>query len=151
MRAKPLLLIASALGIVAFGPMAMPAIAADAPPPPDDHSVKLSPLALPIVVEGRVLNYVFVTVKVDLRPSANAMALRDKEPVFRDALVRDAYRTPFVTPGNYNRLDEVKLKSVFFRDATVIAGAGQVVGIEVLNQTAQHFIRPTPPAPPVSH
>jgi hypothetical protein len=130
---------------------ALPAFAADEPPKADDQSVKLSPLALPIVVDGHVVNYVFVTVKVDLAPSANAMALRDKEPTFRDALVRDAYRTPFVTPGNYNHLDEVRLKAVFMRDATAIAGAGQVRGIEVLNQTAQHFIRPAPPAPAVSH
>jgi hypothetical protein len=140
------LLIASILSV-----LAAPAFAADEPPKPDDQSVKLSPLALPIVVEGHVINYVFVTVKVDLAPSANAMALRDKEPTFRDALVRDAYRTPFVTPGNYNRLDEVRLKAVFFRDATVIAGPGQVRGIEVLNQTAQHFIRPQPPTAAVSH
>ncbi len=146
MRANLFLIIAAA-----FGLLAMPALAADAPSPPDDHSVKLSPLALPIVVEGRVLNYVFVTIKVDLAPSANTSALRDKEPIFRDALVRDAYRTPFVIPGNYNHLDEAKLKSVFFRDATAIAGAGQVVGIEVLNQTAQHFIRPNPPAASASH
>jgi len=145
MRAKPLLF-ASILAAIAA-----PAFAADEPPKPDDQSVKLSPLALPIVVEGHVINYVFVTVKVDLMPSANAMALRDKEPTFRDALVRDAYRTPFVTPGNYNHLDEVRLKAVFFRDATAIAGAGQVRGIEVLNQTPQHFLRPQTPAPAVSH
>jgi len=145
MRAKPVL-------IACFiACLAAPAFAADTPPEADEQSVKLSPLALPIVVEGRVINYVFVTVKVDLSPSANAMALRDKEPTFRDALVRDAYRTPFVTPGNYNHLDEARLKAVFFRDATAIAGAGQVRGIEVLNQTAQHFIRPQPPAPAVSH
>jgi hypothetical protein len=90
-------------------------------------------------------------VKVDLSPSANAMALREKEPTFRDALVRDAYRTPFVTPGNYNHLDEVRLKTVFFRDATAIAGAGQVKGIEVLNQTAQHFIPPQRPAQPATN
>jgi hypothetical protein len=145
MRAIPLLI---ACLIAAF---AAPAFAADEPPKPDDQSVKLSPLALPIVVEGHVVNYVFVTVKVDLAPSANAMALRDKEPTFRDALVRDAYRTPFVTPGNYNHLDEARLKAVFFRDATEIAGAGQVRGIEVLNQTPQHFLRPQTPAPAVSH
>ena len=145
MRAKAILI---ACVVAAAG---FPAIAADAPPKPDDQSVKLSPLALPIVVDGRVVNYVFVTVKVDLAPSANAMALSDKEPAFRDALVRDAYRTPFVTAGNYNRLDEVRLKAVFIRDAAAIAGPGQVRGIEVLNQTAQHFIRPQPPTPPVSH
>jgi len=145
MRANVLLL------ALILGAVAAPAFAADEPPKPDDQSVKLSPLALPIVVDGRVVNYVFVTVKVDLTPSANAMALRDKEPTFRDALVRDAYRTPFVTPGNYNRLDEARLKTVFFHDATMIAGPGKVRGIEVLNQQAQHFIRPEPPAPAVSH
>jgi len=142
----PALLIAAILAS-----MATSVFAADAPPKVDDQSVKLSPLALPIVVEGRVVNYVFVTVKVDLTPSANAMALRDKEPNFRDALVRDAYRTPFVTPGNYNHLDEVRLKAVFFRDAAAIAGAGQVRGIEVLNQQAQHFIPPQRPAPPATN
>jgi hypothetical protein len=131
--------------------IAAPAVAADKPPEPSDQSVKLSTLALPIVVEGRVLNYVFVTVKVDLTPSANAVALRDKEPAFRDALVRDAYRTPFVVAGNYNKLDEVRLKAVFIRDAATIAGPGQVRGIEVLNQQAQHFIPPQRVSPPVSH
>ncbi len=132
--------------------LATSAFAADSPPPKvEDQAVKLSPLALPIVVQGRVVNYVFVTVKVDLSPSANAMALQEKEPTFRDALVRDAYRTPFVTPGNYNHLDEVRLKAVFFRDATAIAGAGQVKGIEVLNQTTQHFIPPQRPAPPATN
>jgi len=146
MRAHPL------VTVVFLACFAMPAVAAEPPPPKvDDQSVKLSPLALPIVVDGRVINYVFVTVKVDLAPSANAIALRDKEPVFRDALVRDAYRTPFVSPGNYNHLDETRLKTVFFQDATGIAGPGQVRAIEVLNQTAQHFIPPRKPAPVVTN
>ncbi len=145
---------ATALATAIFlGLIAGPAFAGDKdkPPQPDDQSVKLSTLALPIVVEGRVANYVFVTVKVDLTPAANAVALRDKEPAFRDALVRDAYRTPFVVAGNYNKLDEARLKAVFIRDATAIAGPGQVRGIEVLNQQAQHFIPPQPAPAPVSH
>jgi len=145
MRAKAL------VTAVVLALIAAPAVAADKPPEANDQSVKLSTLALPIVVDGRVANYVFVTVKVDLTPSANAVALRDKEPAFRDALVRDAYRTPFVVPGNYNKLDEVRLKSVFIRDAAAIAGPGQVRGIEVLNQQAQHFIPPLQPSPPASH
>ncbi len=144
---RPITLLAVA--IVAL--TAAPAFAADKPAEPNDQSVKLSTLALPIVVDGRVVNYVFVTVKVDLTPSANAVALRDKEPTFRDALVRDAFRTPFVVAGNYNKLDEVRLKSVFIRDAATIAGPGQVRGIEVLNQTPQHFIRPQQASPLVSH
>jgi hypothetical protein len=145
MRAIALLVTAALIAAPAF------AGDKDKPPQPDDQSVKLSTLALPIVVDGRVANYVFVTVKVDLTPSANAVALRDKEPAFRDALVRDAYRTPFVVTGNYNKLDEARLKAVFIRDAAAIAGPGQVRGIEVLNQQAQHFIPPMPAPAPVSH
>src|ERR1700761_1799848 len=145
MRATALLIAATLIAGPAF------AGDKDKPPQPDDQSVKLSTLALPIVVDGRIANYVFVTVKVDLTPSANAVALRDKEPAFRDALVRDAYRTPFVVAGNYNKLDEVRLKAVFIRDAAAIAGPGQVRGIEVLNHQAQPFIPLQPPAQPASH
>jgi len=34
--------------------------AADPQNPPDDHAVTLSPVALPVVADGRVVNYVFV-------------------------------------------------------------------------------------------
>jgi hypothetical protein len=127
------------------------ALAGDsAPPKVDDQAVKLSPVGLPIVVEGHVVNYVFVTVVVDLTPSADVIAIREKEPAFRDALVRDAHRTPFVIPGDYNHLDKDKLKAAMFRDAQAIAGARAIKGIEVTNETAQHFIRAAKPAPPVS-
>jgi hypothetical protein len=128
--------------------VAAPALAADdAPTVPDDHSVALSPVALPIVVDGQVLNYIFVTVKVLLTPRADEFALRDKEPFFRDALVRDAYRTPFLAKGDFNRVDENRLKAALFRDASAIAGPGNVRGVEVVSQTAQHFVRQPQPIP----
>ncbi len=40
----------------------------------------LSPVALPIVWNGQVVNYVFVTAKVMLTWHADEFALRDKEP-----------------------------------------------------------------------
>jgi hypothetical protein len=120
-----------------------------AAPKPGDSAIKLSPVALPIVVDGRIVNYVFATVVVDLTPSADSIALQEKEPMFRDALVRDAHRTPFVVAGDYNHLDEARLKAALYRDASAITGPGKVKGIEVQGQTAQHFIpnrRPGPPA-----
>ena len=129
---------------------AMPALAAEAPPKVVDQTVKLSPMGLPIIVDGRVVNYIFATVVVDLTPSADVTAIRAKEPEFRDALVREAHRTPFVIPGDYNHLDQAKLKAALYRDAVAIAGPHTVSGIEVTNETAQHFIRPPKPNPPVS-
>jgi len=128
------------------------ALAADAPAAkPDEQSVRLSPVGLPIIVDGRLVNYVFVTLVVDLTPGADVIALREKEPDFRDALVREAHRNPFVLPGDYNHLDETRLKAVMFRDASAIAGPHMIRGIEIQNEQAQHFIRAPKPAAPASN
>lgn len=132
---------------------AAPAVAADsaAKADADDQTVTLSPVALPIVVDGQVVNYVFVTAKVLLTPRADQTVLRDKEPYFRDALVRDAHRTPFVLAHDYNRIDEAKLKGALFRDAVAIAGPGKIMGVQVVSQTPQHFVRPPQSSGPAQH
>ena len=40
--------------------------------------VDLSPVALPIVVDGRLINYVFVYVRINLTASADLSRLRDR-------------------------------------------------------------------------
>jgi hypothetical protein len=136
------------LAVIAFFALTGSALAAGDPQnPPDDHAVTLSPVALPIVAGGLVVNYVFVTAKVMLSPRADEFALRDKEPFFRDALVRDAYRTPFVVATDYNRIDEGKLKAALYRDAVAIAGQGNISGVAIVSQTAQHFVRAPHAAP----
>jgi hypothetical protein len=121
--------------------------AGDQPAPDVDHAVTLSPVAIPLIVDGQVINYIFLTVRVLLTPKADQFALRDKEPFFRDALVRAAYRTPFLLKGDFNHVDEAKLKAALFRDAAAIAGPGNVRGVVVVSQTAQHFIRQPQAAP----
>jgi hypothetical protein len=139
MRRRLILVVLAAFAVAA------PAFAGDQPDArPDDHSVTLSPVALPVIVNGIVVNYVFVTAKVLLSPRADEFTLRDKEPFFRDALVRDAYRTPFLAANDFNRIDEAKLKAALFRDASAIAGAANVRGVAVVSQTPQHFV-PQPP------
>ena len=135
----------AALAVSAFATHAL--AAEDKPAPDEDRAVTLSPVAMPIVVDGQVINYIFVTARVLLTPRADQFALRDKEPFFRDALVRAAYRTPFLLKGDFNRIDEAKLKAALFRDATAIAGPGNVSGVVVVSQTAQHFVRQPQAAP----
>jgi hypothetical protein len=94
--------------------------------------VDLSPVALPIVVDGRLVNYVFVYIRINLRPSVDALKMRDKEPDFRDALVRLGHRTPFVLKTDYTRLDEARLKAAFLPAAAAIAGSGAIASIEIM-------------------
>jgi len=123
------------LALLATGPVLADDSAEDL-----SQTVTLSPVALPIIVDGRLVNYVFVTAKVLLTPQADVITLRDKEPYFRDALVRAAHRTPFVLRNNYNHLDDAALKASLFRDAGAIVGRANVAGVQVVNEIPQHWL-----------
>ncbi|THD80940.1 MAG: hypothetical protein E7812_05905 [Phenylobacterium sp.] len=102
--------------------------------------VELQPVGLPIVAKGHLVNYVFVYIRLNLSAGADATALRDKEPYFRDALVRMAHRTPFTDPADFNRIDEGKLTAALMREASVIAGPGAIRTVVVTSQAPQHRI-----------
>jgi hypothetical protein len=136
--------------ILAISLAAMPAAAASAAEdekPQIGQYVDLQPVALPIVIHGQLVNYVFAYVRVNLSGGADVIHLRTKEPFFRDALVREAHRTPFVVPSDWQRIDEAKLKAVMVRDASAIAGEGAVMSVVVTSQAPQHRVS-TPRPPP---
>ena len=112
----------------------------------DGQYVDLAPVALPIVVEGQLINYVFVSARLQLTPSADAAKLRAKEPFFRDALVRAGHKTPFTNPNDYTVVDVSRLQAVLLRDATAIAGGKGVKAVVVLSQTPKRRLGlPKPP------
>jgi hypothetical protein len=109
--------------------------------------VDLAPLALPVVVGGRLINYIFIAARLNLTPSADAAKMRAKEPYFRDAIVRAGHRTPFTDPKNYLHLDEAKLKSALLREAGAIAGVRNFTNVVINSQTPkQRTNLPRPPA-----
>ena len=106
--------------------------------------VDLQPVALPIVAKGQLVNYVFVYVRLNLTSSANAARLREREPYFRDALVRAAHRTPFSLTNDYTKVDEPRLTATMFREAAAITGPGQIRSVVVTSQQPRR--RMTAPA-----
>ena len=136
--------------LLALAP-ALLATAAQASAPPKKEAagqyVDLSPIALPVVVEGRLVNYIFVSLRLNLAPSADSVKLRAKEPWFRDAMVRAGHRTPFTNPKNYLVLDEARLKATLLREAGAISGAKNFTSAAVLSMTPkQRSGLPRPPA-----
>ena len=117
-------------------------------PPPGGSTVLMSPVALPIVVDGKLVNYIFVTLRLRLAPNADVLKLRAMEPYFRDALVRVGHRTPFVRPDNYAALDDNRLKAAVIAQAAALAGPGQVTSVQVVREQAQHFENLPKPAVP---
>jgi hypothetical protein len=124
--------------------LAGPALAEEKPTVVGQY-VDLQPVALPIIVNGQLMNYVFVYLRVNL--TGDVSRLRSKEPFFRDALVREAYRTPFVIPGDWQRVDERKLNAIMLRDARSIVGAEAVSSVIVTSQAPQRRVAPPRPIP----
>lgn len=99
--------------------------------------VDLQSVGLPIVVDGKVVNYVFVYVRLNLTSSANVSRLREKEPFFRDALVRAGHQTPFTDPADLSAINVPRLTQALQRDAAAIAGPGQIRSVVVTAQAAR--------------
>lgn len=108
--------------------------------------VDLTPVGLPIVVRGQLVNYVFVYVRMNLANGANVSRWREKEPYFRDALVRAAHRAPFTVPDDYQTIDTERLSATLMREAAVIAGPGVVRSVVVTSQAPRHRARTPRPA-----
>lgn len=128
-------LAAALAGLWATLTPAAAAAAGGASPPKDvGQYVDLLPVALPIVANGRLVNYVFVYVRINLSSAALPNKLREKEPHFRDALVRAGHRTPFTLAADHNKIDAAKLAAAMMRESSAIAGPGQVRSVVVTSQ-----------------
>jgi hypothetical protein len=141
LAAIPLVLLAPAAG------------ASESPAPPKQvgQYVDLAPVGLPIVASGQLVNYVFVYVRVNLVSGVDTSKWREKEPYFRDALVRAGHRNPFTVPGDYQTIDTVRLTQTLYRDASAIAGPGIVKSVVVTSQAprwrARKVVATAQPAP----
>jgi hypothetical protein len=113
-------------------PLALAAGSAAAQAKQAGQYVDLAPVGMPVVVSGRLVNYVFVYIRINLVPGVDTPHWRDKEPYFRDALVRLGHRTPFTWPADYTRIDEARLKGALYQAAVAITGPGVVASVEIL-------------------
>lgn len=103
--------------------------------------VDLQPVGLPIVAEGQLVNYVFVSVRLNLAPHADISRWRAKEPFFRDALVRAAHQTPFTVPNDLEKIDVARLTASLMAAAATIAGPGVVRSVVVTSQVPSRRAR----------
>ena len=105
--------------------------------------VDLAAVGVPIVVDGRIQNYVFVQARLNVAPGQDAIRLRAKEPWYRDALVRAAHRSPFVKAGDLNVVDERRLNAVLLAEARRISGAKAFSSAEIRTQAPRHYRSPS--------
>jgi hypothetical protein len=114
-----------------------------------NQTVQMETVALPVIVNGALLNYVFVSIRLDLMPKADGAAVRGKEQFFRDDLVRTGHRAPFPFTrfDDYTKIDEAKVTAEILHAAPGIVGAGVIKTVVITKQVSQKMLATPRPAP----
>ncbi len=95
-------------------------------------------IGLPIIRQGRLINYVFVNMRLHLAKGTRPETIQVKEPLLRDALVRTAHQTPFVLPDQDREVDSRALRAAVMRHASTVIGQGAVTRVEVVSQMSRN-------------
>jgi flagellar basal body-associated protein FliL len=109
------LLLQSAFAASAFGSTHARAASGEdkkAPDTMDLARLELSTIALPIVQDGRLTNYVFGAIQIQVSDIRSADALRAQSFLLRDAIVRIGSRQPVAAlpkPDNFDRVDVTRI------------------------------------------
>ena len=110
-----------------------------------DPTIKLQAITIPIIVNGRIVNYVFVSMTMKLTSSTDIAMFEGKEPALRDAIIRAAYKTPFVRPDTWKEVDAKRLTSFVLGQANQLTGKGMFSSVEITKQIPRQQLMPPKP------
>ncbi len=127
-----------ALGLLIAVAPVEPVLAAESPSAP--QTIALEAVALPIIVDGQLINYVFCSIRLDLYPNADGAKVRAKEEFFRDDLVRLGHRSPFTRKDDYTKIDEARVRAEVMRIAPGLVGPGVIRSATITKQSSQKLM-----------
>ena len=110
-----------------------------------DPTIKLQAITIPIIVNGRIVNYVFVSMTLKLTSGTDIAMFEGKEPALRDAIIRAAYKTPFVRPDTWKEVDGPKLTRFVLEQANLLTGKGKFASVEITKQIPRQQLMPPKP------
>jgi hypothetical protein len=84
-------------------------------------------IAVPVVREGRLVNYLFVSIRVEIAQGVDLWRTRERAQFLRDALVRASHANDLADPANNDTLNEARAIEVY-RAAAIQALGERAVG-----------------------
>lgn len=90
------------------------------------RSMDAAYIAVPVVRDGVLVNYLFVTMRIDISPQVDLWRTRERAHFLRDALVRAAHRTSLADPRRDDQLNTPLATQVFAAAAREALGPNAV-------------------------
>jgi hypothetical protein len=84
-------------------------------------------LAVPVVRNGQLVNYLFVSIRIEIAQGVDLWRTREKAHFLRDYLVRASHGNDLVDPNDSNALNEARALEVY-RTAAIQALGENAVG-----------------------
>jgi hypothetical protein len=92
------------------------------------NSVEMPSLIAPVVMDGKLAGYFYISSRLTATSASNAIAIREKLAFIQDAFVRDVNARPILV-NDPAQLDRAQLGKRMVADAQKILGAGKITGI----------------------
>lgn len=89
-------------------------------------------LAVPVVRDGQLVNYLFVSVRIEISPSVDLWRTREQAHFLRDALVRASHANDLADPDDANTLNEAHAVEVYRAAAVEALGERAVAGVSIV-------------------
>ncbi len=89
-------------------------------------------LAVPVVRDGQLVNYLFVSIRVQIAPGVDLWRTRERAHFLRDALVRASHSADLADPENANGLNEARAIEVYRAAAVQALGERAVAGVSIV-------------------
>jgi len=90
-------------------------------------------LAVPVVRDGQLVNYLFVSVRVDIAQGVDLWRTREQAHFLRDAFVRVSHANQLASATDPNRLDEPRAIEVYRAAAIQVLGERAVRGVSIVS------------------
>jgi hypothetical protein len=126
------LAVAGGLGLAATAP----AQAAGAEKKEEAESARATDvlnLVVPVVRQGRLVNYVFINARIQLAGGVDVWKARDKGAFLRDALLKAVHRQSIAHPERDDSVDPAAAQALIARVARQTLGQDAVRSVEILS------------------
>lgn len=130
-------LVSFMLGLNMLAPPAPAHAAEDKGKAEAEQHIDLAGVPFPIIVAGRLTNYVFVVLRLTPQPGADATKIRAREPYLRDYLLRLGHKQPFVILADPTRVDDRRLLAAAAAEMPRLVGPRLVRTVAIASQTPQ--------------
>ena len=90
-------------------------------------------LAVPVVRDGQLVNYLFVSIRIQIAPGVDLWRTRERAQFLRDALVRAGHANALADPNDINALNQPLAIQVYRQAAAQTLGAQAVAGVTIVS------------------